>query len=166
MPRKGSARGPHRTLRKLHGLMAKQHPSTKRAAINAALDGQQRLRITYDSAKSGGPVTREVRPYETKGAKLWATHTLHGADHIHSFTVSQIKSATPIKGSRVRPPAGRFSRPWAPLGRCSRCTAPSRRTCGAIDFAARACEGAKLGARAVDAPSEPPSCSIANVQLA
>jgi predicted DNA-binding transcriptional regulator YafY len=63
--------------------------------IRDAAKNKQQVRIEYTN-KEGKAITRTIRPYESKGGYLYATDSMHGAGHIHSFKVSRIKSATPV----------------------------------------------------------------------
>ena len=63
--------------------------------IRKAGKDKQQVRIEYTN-RQGKNIVRTIRPYEIKGGYLYATDTLHGAGHIHSFKVSRIRSAEPL----------------------------------------------------------------------
>jgi predicted DNA-binding transcriptional regulator YafY len=64
--------------------------------IRQAGKDKQQVKIQYTN-RQGKSITRTIRPYEIRGGYLYATDTVHGAGHIHSFKVSRIKSAEPVE---------------------------------------------------------------------
>jgi hypothetical protein len=83
--------------------MVKQDPSRRQAAIDASLEDERKLRVTYRSEKAGGElVTRTLKPVELKGRCLWTKDTVH--DNIHSLRSDRIVSARVLKeGYRAEP---------------------------------------------------------------
>jgi predicted DNA-binding transcriptional regulator YafY len=64
--------------------------------IRQAGKDQQQVKIKYTN-RQGKNITRTIRPYEIKKGYVYATDSVHGAGHIHSFKVSRIQSAEPVE---------------------------------------------------------------------